>query len=152
MALISRLREIGSGDSGAVQLHGRLFAQWMHHAFPRECAYPHVSGTTNPLTPDELEAMGEETMASEEEMQTCLEQAQNQTEEFSADSLLWSPEEELLTVRPVRMEPAGSNTVVLGMCNILLFSAIATVVWSMMHATSVDPYATSSVSAEKYSV
>ncbi|CAE7211809.1 unnamed protein product [Symbiodinium sp. CCMP2592] len=28
-----------------VPLHGRLFAQWLHHAFPRDCPFPHVSGT-----------------------------------------------------------------------------------------------------------
>jgi hypothetical protein len=46
--LMKRLEEIAIGHGGAVQLHGRLFAQWMHHAYPRECPYPHVSGTTNP--------------------------------------------------------------------------------------------------------
>jgi hypothetical protein len=42
--LLSRLEEIAKGHGGTVPLHGRLFAQWMHHAFPRECPYPHVSG------------------------------------------------------------------------------------------------------------
>merc|ERR1740138_312887 len=35
--LMDRLIEIGVAHGGNVQLHGRLFAQWMHHAFPREC-------------------------------------------------------------------------------------------------------------------
>merc|ERR1719265_2263877 len=26
-----------------VPLHGRLFRQWMHYAFPHECPYPHTS-------------------------------------------------------------------------------------------------------------
>merc|ERR1719401_2769209 len=52
-ALLSRLDEIANSHGGMVQLHGRLFAQWMHHTFPRECPFPHVSGTTNPQTPDE---------------------------------------------------------------------------------------------------
>lgn len=28
---------------GRVPLHGRLFAQWLHFAFPHECPYPHVT-------------------------------------------------------------------------------------------------------------
>ncbi len=41
---------------GRVPLHGRLFAQWMHHVFPRECPYPHVAGTVNPLRPEDFVA------------------------------------------------------------------------------------------------
>lgn len=42
--LTQRLQEIAIHEGGRrVALHGRLFAQWLHHAFPRECPYPHVS-------------------------------------------------------------------------------------------------------------
>merc|ERR1719437_283427 len=51
--LRSRLNEIAQHHDGVVPLHGRLFAQWMHHAYPLECPYPHAAGTTQPLTPDE---------------------------------------------------------------------------------------------------
>merc|ERR1719215_1535410 len=44
-ALVQRLEEISSHHGGSVPLHGRLFAQFMHHVFPRECPYPHVSST-----------------------------------------------------------------------------------------------------------
>merc|ERR1719492_542018 len=52
-ALLGRLGEISRHHSGHVPLHGRLFAQWMHHAYPRECPFPHAAGTTNPMSPDE---------------------------------------------------------------------------------------------------
>merc|ERR1719277_492235 len=52
-ALLRRLNEVAAHHSGRVPLHGRLFAQWMHHAYPRECPFPHEAGTTNPQTPDE---------------------------------------------------------------------------------------------------
>merc|ERR1719346_468205 len=52
-SLVSRLDEIAEHHDGRVLLHGRLFAQWMHHAFPLECPYPHAAGTTTPLTADE---------------------------------------------------------------------------------------------------
>eukprot|EP00931_Biecheleriopsis_adriatica_P072998 TRINITY_DN47372_c0_g1_i1.p1 TRINITY_DN47372_c0_g1~~TRINITY_DN47372_c0_g1_i1.p1 ORF type:complete len:548 (-),score=122.72 TRINITY_DN47372_c0_g1_i1:165-1808(-) len=44
--LKSRLEEVAVHHDGEVPLHGRLFAQWMHHAFPRHCPFPHVSGTS----------------------------------------------------------------------------------------------------------
>lgn len=54
-SLMKRLNEVAwmPGNRGQVPLHGRLFAEWMHHAYPRECPYPHLVGTTSPQSPDE---------------------------------------------------------------------------------------------------
>jgi hypothetical protein len=133
-SLMKRLEEIAAEHAGAVQLHGRLFAQWMHHAYPRECPYPHISGTTNPQTPDEwMESSGEETFASEEEMRGMIEQVHNQTEELDMDSLPWSPEEELLVVRPLHIENIGSTTSFSGgLRNVVVFSAMATMIYSFL--------------------
>eukprot|EP00927_Polykrikos_kofoidii_P047784 TRINITY_DN4206_c0_g1_i5.p1 TRINITY_DN4206_c0_g1~~TRINITY_DN4206_c0_g1_i5.p1 ORF type:complete len:691 (-),score=103.87 TRINITY_DN4206_c0_g1_i5:126-2054(-) len=67
-ALRHRLNAIAGAHGGDVPLHGRLFAEWLHHAFPRECPYPHKASA--PLTPDEwIQASGHEnSQASEEEM------------------------------------------------------------------------------------
>merc|ERR1740123_2936722 len=63
-SLHARLDEIAAFHGGHVPLHGRLFAQWMHHAYPRECSFPHVSGTTSPLAQIEfVEQMGAEFIA-----------------------------------------------------------------------------------------
>jgi hypothetical protein len=52
--LQDRLLEIAAQhEDGLVPLHGRLFAQWLHYAFPRECPYPHEAGTFTPMTPAE---------------------------------------------------------------------------------------------------
>jgi len=48
--LRGRLGEVARHHGGKVPLHGRLFAQWLHHAYPLECPYPAKSGTTKPLT------------------------------------------------------------------------------------------------------
>jgi len=40
-SLTRLLRDIADYHGGLVPIHGRLFAQWMHQAFPRECAHPH---------------------------------------------------------------------------------------------------------------
>merc|ERR1719201_2336839 len=50
-----RLDEIADAHGGSVPLHGRLFSQWMHHAYPRECPYPHIPGTTNQLSAKQWE-------------------------------------------------------------------------------------------------
>jgi len=41
-----RLQAIAAGHAGQVPVSGRLFAQWMHFAYPRECPYPHIAGET----------------------------------------------------------------------------------------------------------
>lgn len=67
--LLERLRSLADKSGGEVPLHGRLFAQWMHHAFPRECPYPHKAGSTNPQTPDEwVKNTGKTLSVSEDEM------------------------------------------------------------------------------------
>jgi len=52
-SLIARLEDIADHHDGTVPLHGRLFAQWMHHAYPLECPFPHATGTLSPVTADE---------------------------------------------------------------------------------------------------
>jgi hypothetical protein len=51
-SVLQRLGDIASTNGGSVLLHSRLFAQWMHQAFPRECPYPHLTGTTTSLSPN----------------------------------------------------------------------------------------------------
>jgi hypothetical protein len=46
--LKGRLDSIAAQHGGLIALHGRMFAEWLHAAFPRECPYPHSSGTTDP--------------------------------------------------------------------------------------------------------
>eukprot|EP00913_Durusdinium_trenchii_P020428 g19192.t1 len=38
--LLQLLDDVAGHHGGMVPLHGRLFAQWMHEAYPRECSYP----------------------------------------------------------------------------------------------------------------
>jgi len=41
--LVQKLSAIALQNGATVPLHGRLFAQWLHFAFPYECPYPHVT-------------------------------------------------------------------------------------------------------------
>jgi len=114
-SLVSRLGQVAEIHNGKVPLHGRLFAQWMHHAYPRECPYPHEVGTTSPQTPDEwMQDTGhEDATASEEEMQkhvasdTCASEAPHDCDQED-DELPWSEAEELLMVASTPIH--GSST------------------------------------------
>merc|ERR1719401_2513613 len=88
--LIYRLNEIGEVHGGKVPLHGRLFAQWMHHAYPRECLFPPVSGSTSP--PSLNEWLGD-MEATREEMERISSQ---EVLDHEAVSLPWIEIEELV--------------------------------------------------------
>jgi len=99
--LQTRLSEVAAVGAGKINLHGRLFAQWMHHAYPRECPYPHVSGATNPRSPDEwMEEEGAEPVASEHEMRQHVVVNVDGVANDAANEILeldsWNFEEELL--------------------------------------------------------
>jgi len=94
-ALVDRLGEIAHNHGGKVPLHGRLFAQWMHHAYPRECPFPHVSGSVKPMYQEEWatlmgEDMVEVTQEVMEKHALSLHNAEKQVE------LPWTPDEELV--------------------------------------------------------
>merc|ERR1719506_3032050 len=52
--LHQRLDEVAKHHGGVVPLHGRLFSQWLHYAYPRECNFPHILGTIDPQRPEDL--------------------------------------------------------------------------------------------------
>merc|ERR1719433_1450766 len=93
---LARLDEIAAFHGGRIPLHGRLFAQWMHHAYPRECRFPHVAGTTAPMNQEEfVEQVGHEFIAvSQEDMEKHAARV-NLT--FGApEALPWTSVEELV--------------------------------------------------------
>jgi len=111
------LEEVASHHQGRVPLHGRLFGQWMHHAYPRECPYPHKAGTTNPMTADEwMDEKGVDALvASEAEIaHHVTDPPTEQISGFSQDakprgkSLMWSVEEELVVPATAPLDRSGS--------------------------------------------
>eukprot|EP00929_Paragymnodinium_shiwhaense_P056795 TRINITY_DN2843_c0_g3_i1.p2 TRINITY_DN2843_c0_g3~~TRINITY_DN2843_c0_g3_i1.p2 ORF type:complete len:574 (-),score=182.05 TRINITY_DN2843_c0_g3_i1:51-1772(-) len=99
-----RLDEIATHHGGTVPLHGRLFAQWMHLTYPRECPYPHRSGTVYYKAMEEWEEeTGERSGSTMEE----IEEYSSRLNELSAvrgdvahddDHLsgMWTMDEELV--------------------------------------------------------
>merc|ERR1740129_974029 len=115
-----QLEEIAAtgNHSGLVPIHGRLFAQWLHYVFPRECPFPHKAGTASLKTPTEF---GESSIATKRAMQDHADSADasdlpGRVEKDELEWMSqWDSEEELAagTLGQVR-PPAGSGHLVMG--------------------------------------
>lgn len=142
-SLRTRLDEIADHHGGRVPIHGRLFAQWMHHSFPRECPYPHLSGTTRPQTANEwMRETGSSAQASEDamrerasvfedgsvEMET-LGELEEVEDEDSLLSMPWENTEELFVTRSSldQAKPArrSSSAIVSGLVLVAALVAMA---------------------------
>jgi len=69
-ALTAQLERIAEVHNGQVPLHGRLFAQWLHFVFPRECPFPHLTGSVTHQSPVER---GDDMLAHPTEVQKYAE-------------------------------------------------------------------------------
>lgn len=108
--LHQRLDEVAKHHGGLVPLHGRLFVQWLHYAYPRECSFPHASGTIDPQRPEDLiknsNANEHDLSANETVMKSVVAAAvpgkqRTPGSEPDADdeSAMWSMHEELVVWR-----------------------------------------------------
>jgi hypothetical protein len=148
--LTNRLYDIASHHGGSVPLHGRLFAQWLHHAYPRECPYPHLSGTTNPLLAEQYVAQtGFEAEATHEEIREIIDKskklgaASKETEE-----LPWSAEEELFVHR--KSPHQGHGRAVRQGLMVIVSSASLVLFLARLRNTVVDGFSTDTVGHCKY--
>jgi len=103
-SLQEQLHMVAQAHGGKVPLHGRLFSQWLHYAYPRECPFPHKTGTfskAHTLTPEKF---GESYIASTDDMVAVVTAAASLANETNPDvsqdddrqwMSQWSLEEEL---------------------------------------------------------
>jgi len=133
-----RLDDITLHHGGQVPLHGRLFAQWMHHAYPHECPYPHITGTTTQQSSDEWSMeTGGEAVATEEEMaqftnDTEITWRYNQEDEEEVTA--WSHEEELLVARPSTVLRADLSAMPPMLRSLMLILAAASLAFGMVQS------------------
>jgi len=97
--LQAKLRSIASQHGGDVLLHGRLFAQFMHFAFPNECSYPHMATNAIALTPEHWQRSSQVIARPEERQQHILEAAGIEVALAEPTILQWS-EDEVLPLYP----------------------------------------------------
>merc|ERR1719310_788642 len=94
-----RLDEVAAHHDGKLPLHGRLFAQWLHYAFPQDCPYPHVAGTVKPETPLRWEETGgvDSTIATDEEIEQYItSEAARRAPSPDAGAEMWTLHEAIL--------------------------------------------------------
>merc|ERR1712194_640641 len=128
-ALLSRLQEIANFHGGLVPLYGRLFSQWMHHVYPRECPFPHVTGTTAPLSPSQwLKEKKEKKEKNKRALKASNSEMQEYVDMDSAEGLddvielPWTGEEELV----VDYVPSSRVPVVIrGVVAVLMIASVA---------------------------
>jgi len=134
--VLRRLEEVAVYHSGIVPIHGRLFAQWLHHVYPSECPYPHPAGSLNTTVTAE-EWLDDSRAAAEVEMERWMANTGEETQEMEVDNesedteLPWSPEEELLVIRPSlepKKEPRIQNVTSI-LRNIVLLIALSSLAY-----------------------
>eukprot|EP00927_Polykrikos_kofoidii_P000212 TRINITY_DN10088_c0_g1_i1.p1 TRINITY_DN10088_c0_g1~~TRINITY_DN10088_c0_g1_i1.p1 ORF type:complete len:590 (-),score=99.48 TRINITY_DN10088_c0_g1_i1:59-1747(-) len=126
--LRDQLLRIAETHDGTVPLHGRLFAQWLHYVFPRECQFPHKKGTRIAHTPFQY---GDGSLVSDD---VVAMHAARRNESLSLEHDLddaqwmsqWSEEEELLVNFPLQLEsPWGRSRRGMLVCGAMLLIIIS---------------------------
>lgn len=102
--LRDRLTYIEEHHGGSIPLHGRLFAQWLHYAFPRECPYPHLTGSVKRFyTPGQH--------ATEEEMRHHISSEEGKRGAATdAGWDMWIDDEEMLDISDVALSSPITST------------------------------------------
>jgi hypothetical protein len=130
-----RLDEVAVHHGGLVPLHGRLFAQWLHFAYPRECQFPHIAGTINPQRPEDLLAAvngtDEDISASEDVMKQRIAEAparKNRVPGVDTDadeeSGMWILHEELVVWHSDTQQSTWAQSMIIGGREVALFAAV----------------------------
>lgn len=119
--LKDKLQAIAAHHGGMVPLHGRLFAQWLHLAFPSECSYPHIPEDPTAASADAL--LAGDYITTAEDMEVHLKAGEKldhvrETPEASA----WTDDEVLpLLERPASGSESWLRT---GMLVVLLLAVL----------------------------
>lgn len=132
--LTDQLAIIANLYSGKVPLHGRLFAQWLHFAFPLDCPFPHTAGKFehHTLTPgaygNNYLATGMSVMLAR--VETAITGNNTAEDEWMSQ---WSEEEELFADYTHILSPWGGSkklTKAGVVAAIVLLSIIAVVIFT----------------------
>jgi len=128
-SLVTKLHEVAQHHGGLVPLHGRLFAQWMHFVYPRDCPYPHVAGTTKiMLDTDWSEETGMASYFTHDEMQSYIASVESSSHDAGSSALvteetedeemctagMWAPDEALVDAvhgKPLPPPPPRTSSI-----------------------------------------
>jgi len=154
-ALQNQLQRVAEAHGGKVPLHGRLFAQWLHYVFPRECPFPHRAGSFTSLTPHEF---GDQYIASETEVSAHAARRGDAENAKAAEQAIeqewmsqWSEEEELHSDYGMRA-PWESGNFAMGGSAVVILALIALFIASKNGASPSKPAVSYSYEAKAHFV
>merc|ERR1719343_1694613 len=108
--LLTRLHAVAGRHQGRVPLHGRLFMQWLHHAYPHDCPYPHEAGTVSPVSQEEWILQHgdiDNVAATDSEMEHHA--THHEHDPAALAPLPWTDVEELVAVHKTDAKPQRSS-------------------------------------------
>jgi len=141
--LVKRLDGIATMHGGHAPLHGRLFRQWMHHAFPLECSFPHVSGGSTPpsaqpaeeasLQPSAVAApLGNQAFDHQRQPSAGLVAADDAPVDELEEELPWLEEEELFLQSPAQQPRAqGEHSIRMLLRTTIMLTMAGCMVWRL---------------------
>jgi hypothetical protein len=121
--LALQLQQVAETNGGKVPLHGRLFAQWLHYVFPRECPFPHRMGMVSAVTPAQY---GDDYIATDVDMKKHASNTTASTVSVSVskDELQWmsqwSDEEEFIVDYSSELGMSWQQRLLIGCGGLLL--------------------------------
>jgi hypothetical protein len=123
--LTARLRSIADLHGGQIPLHSRLFMQWLHHVYPLECPFPHVTGTVKAVSQDQWLVINHDidhAMISEKDRARHIEVS---GDDAHVAELPWSDIEELIAVHQLNdgFKFGGCLRVIMGLLLLVSFLA-----------------------------
>jgi len=129
--LAQRLHAIAAKRGGQVPLHGRLFAEWLHFAFPHECPFPHAVEDAAVHTRDfwmERQYVHNDTEQEEARARFAVPEEELHSGPTDHGARPWVEEEVLHMEAPsswagVALRGAAQAAVLVGMCSVLFRAA-----------------------------
>jgi len=160
--LHERLDEVAKHHGGLVPLHGRLFAQWLHYAYPRECPFPHATGSINPtsLSDISVNVTGYTPTAKKDEMQRVVDEAPERKSRTSGsqaviheESAMWSMHEDLVVRRPAQKPVEESSSWFSGRAFVMIVALTSMSIALVRHLKpALENLQSGKASSEKYYV
>jgi len=124
--LQDKLHAVAVQHGGEVPIHGRLFAQWLHFAFPQECPFPHLVENASVITARHWQNGKDGFRVTPAEKNRLIQERAASAEAFIEDPLLleWS-DEEMLPLQPPQQR--GCNAISIASSVVVLVSMMVVV-------------------------
>jgi len=121
--LKAKLHTVAAHHAGTVPLHGRLFAQWMHFAFPLECPYPHVLQDSMILSPASLGSKNSYTSTEEQRQKFIEEKANFSDAEINTLEVHWT-DDEVMPLQEPQQARSFFGSVVRGVVQLMMMALV----------------------------